>query len=347
MYGYEGLIELTPDQILQKITQQQIFEFVLKKQFDFNDRYLSPFREDKRPDCRFEQRPDGTIVFVDFGEKFLHPNKTHRSAFRMVMDKFNVTMHGAIRLLCKEFNLSICKSDYSEEGIVKYDRMEKSFMPMEYESKPFSRADIIHWSQFLIKPEHLLSDNSYAVRSFTVLKDGKLKQINIYQYCYVFDFVDRKKFYQPYSIKYRFITNCDENNIGNFDNLPPSGEELIIQKSYKDHRVLRNLEWGLNVIWFQSEGCVPEREILVNLTQRFKLITIFYDNDVDGIIAAMKLCDIFNSIRQGCCRMVHLPVFISRKLTWKDPGEFINKEGKQDLFTVLKQIGIYESGNGK
>ena len=342
MYGYENLFELTPDQILQKITQQQIFEFVLKKQFNFADRYLSPFRDDKKPGCRFEQRPDGTIVFVDFGERFRNPTKTHRSSFRMVMDAHNVTLQGAMKILCEHFNISTNKEDYQILNVIQYERVEKSFLPMTYEAKPFAKSDVTYWSGFLIKLEHLLEDHSYAVKRFTVLKEGKLKVINIYQYCYVFDFIDRVKFYQPFKDKYRFITNCDENNIGNFDNLPISGEELIIQKAYKDHRILRNLDWGLNVVWFQNEGCVPDMEILIGLVNRFNLITIFFDNDEDGIMAALKIHAVFNSIRQGCCRIVHLPIFLSHKLTWKDVGEFINKEGKQDLITVLKQIGINE-----
>ena len=163
----------------------------------------------------------------------------------------------------------------------------------------------------------------------------------------MFDFVDKIKIYQPYGGKYKWITNCDEDNIGNFDNLPPTGRELIIQKSYKDHRVLRNLEWGLNVIWFQNEGCVPSMDILVNLTQRFEYITIFFDNDEDGMKAAQKLCDIFNMIRESCARTVFLPKRRKHKQLYgdylKDPGAFINKEGKQDFIKTLKQIGI----NGK
>lgn len=348
MYGYVEHIELTPEQILQKITQEQIFEWILKAPFNFGERYCSPLREDKNPDCRFEERPDGAIVFVDFGERLL-TGHTHRSCFGMVMDAYNVTMSGAIRIICQHFGLSTNVQDYGEVSKVVYDRKEniKTETTLNYDKKEFTKSDVIFWSQFLIRPEHLIEDNSFSVARFSIRNHKGYRVITPYKHCYVFDFIDKMKIYQPYSEKYKWITNCDEDNIGNFDNLPPTGRELIIQKSYKDHRILRNLILGLNVIWLQNEGCVPSMDILKNLVERFEYITIFYDNDEDGRKAAQKLCDVFNMIKESCARTVFLPERRKHKQLYgkflKDPGEFINKEGKQDLLKALKQIGI----NGK
>lgn len=349
MYGYEEYIDLTPEQILQKVTQQEIIEFVLEQPFDFNNRYISPFRLDHTPGCRFEERPDGTIVFVDFGERTINPAKTHRSVFGMVIDKHKTTLTGAVRILCNHFKLSTNPNDYQKIEKIVY---QKSITSSEncligYERRLLNKSDVWYWSQFIIKPEHLLEDNVFSASRFSIKTQRKFKVINVYKYCYVIDFLDRVKIYQPYNEKYRWITNCNENNIGNIDNLPLSGDELIIQKAYKDHRILRNLEWGLNVIWFGNEGCIPDIAILKNLTDRFKLITIFYDNDIEGIKAAEKLLSIFNMLRLGCARMVYLPL-VQRHIEvhgkyLKDLGEFMQKEGKQDSITVLKQIGI----NGK
>lgn len=347
MYGYEEHIEITPEQLLQKVSQQEIFEWVLKAPFNINGRYLSPFREDTKPDCRFEERPDGTIVFVDFGERLL-TGKTHRSCFGMVMDAFNVTMSGAVRAICSHFGLSTNVSDYQLVDSISYERKEQgSLTEMTYEKKDFGKEDKWFWSQFLIKPEHLIEDNSFCASSFTVKNHKGYRRITTFKHCYVFDFIDKIKIYQPFRDRYKWVSNCDENCIGNFDNLPPTGRELIIQKSYKDHRVLRNLDWGLNVVWFQNEGCVPSIEILKNMVDRFEYITIFFDNDEDGIKAAQKLVDIFNMLKPDCARMVCMPRRRKHRQLFgkylKDPGEFVQKEGRQDLMTALKSIGI----NGK
>jgi hypothetical protein len=344
MYGYEEYIDITPEQILQKITQEQIFEFILKDSFDINLVYCSPLRDDKKPGCRFEQRLDGTIIFVDFGERFL-TGHTHRSCFSMVMDAFNVDLSGAIRIICAEFKLSINRYDYKEVEKIHYEKTNTSSETIiTYEKKIPTKSDIIFWSQALIKPEHLEEDNSFCISRFSVKNHKGYFIINTYKHSYVFDFIDKMKIYQPYKEKYKWVTNCDENCIGNIDNLPATGEELIIQKSYKDHRLLRNLELGYNVIWFQNEGCTPSLEILKNLTERFKVITVFYDNDVDGIKAAEKLVAIFNVLKEDCARMVYLPRKRKHKQLYnkylKDPSEFYYREGKQNLITILKHIGL-------
>lgn len=355
MYGYADHIEISPEQLLQKITQEQIFELVLKQPFSFNDRYCSPFRTDNHPGCRFEQRPDGTIVFVDFGEKFLRPHKTHRGAFGMVMDYFNeISMQGVVRRICAEFGLPTDPSQYNSVIITpteysKKDKISSYGTDLSAERKLFNKSDILFWSQFLIKTEHLTEDGHYAVRQFRISNHKGNRLVTPYQYCYCFDFIDKLKIYQPYSEKYKWITNCDENCIGNIDNLPATGEELIIQKSYKDHRVVRNTEMELNVCWFANEGCIPSLEILNILLSRFSLITIFYDNDEDGRVAAIKLKAVFDSIFPNRTRLVFLPEVPKHKSLYghylKDPGEFINKEGRKEMIDVLKHIGIYGKNN--
>lgn len=339
MYGYVEYNEITPEQLLQKVSQEQIFEFVLKQSFKYGaNQYISPFREDTRPGCRFEPRPDGTIVFVDFGERAT--GKTHRSCFAMVMEMYNVSLSGAVDIICEHFGLSKNSSDY--KPIIKTTEYIKQDNPsstiITYDKIPYAKRDILHWSQFIIRPEHLLEDNVFATNKFYIQgASGKRRTIQVYGHCYAIDFIDTVKIYQPYSEKYKWITNCDEDDIGNFDNLPATADELVITKSYKDHRVLRNLEQGYNVIWFQNEGCVPSEHILRNILSRFKLITLFFDNDLAGRKAAKKLMDILNHMRLGSTRSLYLP---RRKYQWKDPGQFVAKEGRKDLITTLKSIGL-------
>jgi len=343
MYGYERYIDITPGQVLQKITQEEIFEFVLEQPFSYSHKYLSPFRDDKRPGCRFEERPDGAIVFVDFGERLRNPKKVHRSCFSMVMDKFGVSMNGAVTKICEHFGLTTNLEDYKPITVSKlYKVKDHNGSPetiIKYNAKIPTKSDVKYWSNFLIKIEEIESDNVFCVKSFSIKNEKGYRIITPYSNCYAMDFVDTVKIYQPYNERYKWITNCTENNIGNIDNLPPTGDELIIQKSYKDHRVLRNLSMGLNVIWFQNEGCTPDTYILKNLAERFKLITVFFDADESGILAALRIWEIFNNIRPGCCRIVHMPILIGRPIL-KDPSAFINKEGRNDLIQVLKHIGI-------
>lgn len=331
-YGYAELPNITPAQLLQRITQQEIFELVLGKPFSFNERYLSPLRPDKRPACRFEQLEDGTILFVDFGDIV-----THRTCFTMVMEKERLSVIGALSYLIQYFNLSGDAADYKEVIRVHYRSTEdKSSFILPFVSKDYDRRDRLYWSQFLIYTDELLEDKVYSVRRFRTKKG---RTVTPFGPCYAIDFGHSVKIYQPYSEEYKFYTNCTSDDVGNFNNLPAQGSLLIITKSYKDHRVLRNLGLGLNVIWLLNEGCVPHNTILRNLVNRFLEIVILFDNDFKGVASAMKLCNTLNEMREDCTRMVHLPLLIgSRERSWKDPAEFINKEGRVDLINTIKSM---------
>lgn len=335
MYGYEEHLDITPEQLLQKVSQQQIFEWILKEPFEFGKRYRSPFREDKNPKCRFEQRTDGTILFVDFGD-----TTTHRTCFKMVMDSHqDCTLQEAVKIILSHFNLS--KEKYEYKQIVSSTEYIKTDQPSDtiitYDPIQIEKRHKLYISQFLILPEHLKEDNVFPTNKFYIQKpNGQRRTINVYTICFALDFIDAVKLYQPYSVDYKFITNCNEDHIGNFDNLDERGHEVIITKSWKDHRVIRNLLLLKNIIYFQNEGMIPSMYILENLSKRFKLITIFFDNDEAGIKAAIKLQLIFNKIRIGSCRVVYIPINIG----YKDPGAIVCKEGRIDTIKLLKKIGL-------
>lgn len=333
MYGYVPEIEIEPEQILQKIDAKLIFELVFKTELDLSQLYCSPFREDKKPNCRFEYREDGTLLFIDFGER-TRSGHTHRNFLMAVADAYDTTSTRAIGIICSEFGLSTFKHDYQPITVINPDNGERSIADLSYDKKEITRLDIGFWSQFLIRPEHTVEDNVFPVRRFRIKKGAKFTVVTPYKYCYCMDFIAHKKFYQPFNPDYKWITNCNENDIGNIDNLPLNGEELIIQKAYKDHRVVRNVIENSNVIWMPSEGVLPDPFILKNLSDRFRLITIFYDNDEAGILAALILKAAFENIRQNSTRVVCMPYRTRRK----DIGEFVQREGRKDTFTLLNEI---------
>ena len=74
-----------------------------------------------------------------------------------------------------------------------------------------------------------------------------------------YEFVPRVKIYTPSAPKHRgkWITNTNINDIGGLEQLPISGDKLVITKSYKDRRCLTN--YGINTIWLQNEGIIRNR----------------------------------------------------------------------------------------
>lgn len=344
MYQYEDDIPLSVEELLKRVSQESIFELIFKEPIIYGKKYKSIFRTDNNPNCRFQIREDNTVLFIDFGDITRHRScigsimeykkLSMQSAINYIAEKLNITHQSPIIFEVKpQQNLSHQKKDIISKDIITYDKIS------------YDKRHILDWSRFLIKKEELLSDNVFATNRIYIQKSSKKRKvINLYYPSYAIDFISSVKIYQPYSKDYKFITNCSENDIGNIDNLPATGDRLIIQKSYKDYRVLRNMELE-NIVWLHNEGCIPDEDILFNLMSRFKKIVIFFDNDLTGIKAARKL-------RNQLYRISPIAdidiVWLPRRLKdlenhnrfLKDPSDFIHKEGRADLREILKLIGL-------
>jgi hypothetical protein len=339
MYGYNDDFEILPEQLLQKITQEQVFEWIFQQNINTVERYTSPFRNDKTPNCRFEEVEDGTLLFVDFGEP---SGQTHITCWKAVMRYHKCTFPVALKLVAFQFGLSTNLVDYEPVKEVKQEQGKIIPYPtiITWDGRPIEKKDKIYWSQFIITPENLTEDEVGIVKTVHIDSRKGKRSFNPISVCYAYNFKHHVKLYQPYNNpKYKWISNCTENDIGNLHNLPLIGKELIITKAYKDHRVLRNIGFGLkSVVWTQNEGCIPDDKILLDLSQRFELVTIFFDNDQPGKEAAQRLMQEFIRVNPNCnIRCIHLPV---RQFPHKDPSDFIKKEGRKDTQEVLKYIGI-------
>ncbi len=333
MYGYNEHIDITPEQILQKVDQIKIFELVLKLPVVIGNRYYSPFREDKIPKCFFTQREDGIILFVDFGDR---KRTTHRSCFKMIMDSYepSLNLSQAIEVICEHFSISKNSTDYKPVGEFPKPQTIKNRTSILYTPKPYESKDKRYWNSFITSIDNLEEDGVFSVKKFTIINNKGIFTKHPISLCYAIDFLIHVKLYMPHD-SLRFISNCDENDIGNVNNLSSTGDYLIVTKSYKDHRVIRNALNVKDVIWLMNEGCVPDEYILLNLLSRFTTIILFFDNDIPGFKAAYKLSNILNSLSpQSNIKIRYIPI----KYNYKDAGELVKREGRQDTVKLLNNI---------
>lgn len=343
MYGYSEYFQLTPSQVLQKVSQEQIFEFVLQKPIYLNKKiYTSPFRVDTDPGCRIVSY-NGKLWFEDYASG-IKP----RDCFNMIEDMYGVTQREAVQIICSHFSISSDSSDYTKTPtscpFILPPKVRSSLMPS---TREWARKDKMFWSKFLITLEQVQQDEVKVLRSYSLTGvDGKVNHFTPYDITYLFEFGNHYKIYRPFNPnpEYRFITNCDQNDIGNLSRISIFGNELTIAKSYKDHRVVRNVMEIDDVIWFPNETMIPGEDILADLCVRFPKINILFDNDRQGMEGSEKLVQAFKKVKED---VIINKVFLPKNSIYshKDPGEFVNKEGSKDLKRVLKELGI-KDGTG-
>ena len=308
--------------ILDLITQEQIFQLVFKHEIEEFDYVVSPLRQDKTPGCWFSYHTNGILYFIDFGH-----TRTHSDCFNIVQDYFQFpNFYLTLEYIYKTL---IQGNDSIEPLIVKEEsfKLVKEKVKLLIEARPFNPADGKFWSQYEIEKKHLMEDRVFPVQKLFALntKSGS-HIIDCKDIAYSYnDFPEsRKKIYFPMREgKRRFLTNCTKNDVGGINSLVHYGKELIITKSYKDLRVLKNN--GKNVVWFQNEGMIPNNTILELLITSFRTIIVWFDNDQTGISASEKVKNHINALAPSKAKNLWLPER-SLELGIKDPSDCIAKD---------------------
>lgn len=339
MYGYiKQYIPLSREEILKRITEEEIFSYIFNENIDLHKKYVAPYRQDNNAGCFFSFYND-KLQFVDFGDK-----ETHKNCFDLFRRTYNLSYRETLERINSIFKLGLGgNSDEIKE--VKYTpKIENTISPnVKKETKilcylrDYNLEDLKFWGSYGISKEQLISDKVYPVIAFKSEKNGEPYIINNLKQSYVFsDFEgNRLKIYSPYS-NYKWVTNCNQNDIGEINKLPKKGNRLIITKSYKDCRVLRNM--GLNSIWLQNERVVPRDDTLKDLCKRFKDIYVFFDNDSTGLSHTKVMMDKLKEVcyKKNKIKNILIPPILLKD-NIKDISDFRKIKGRDETIKFLKE----------
>lgn len=343
---------ISKDKILEYVTQSDIFQLV----FDYVPVELeyvtSPFRDDTNPGCWFETDLNtNKLRFTDFAD-----TRVIRGVKMSNIDCFDsVMIYYGLPNFYK--TLSFIKSKLIDGKDVKHDikvvlrkssreagrvSKKKSNVNILLNTRDFLIKDRNFWqSRYNISKEDLINDKVFPIKKFklTGTRTGDhLFQTPDIAYAYTNFTSGNKKIYRPGKKgNKKFITNCTAEDVGGMDSPIKSGRLLIISKSYKDYRVLKNL--GLNVRWLQNEGMFPKGEEFWELINAFTKVVVFFDNDSAGIKAAKDLVDLINYPEGTKASPLNLPVELLEHGI-SDPSDLVHKRNEKQLINFLKQNQI-------
>jgi 5S rRNA maturation endonuclease (ribonuclease M5) len=319
--------------ILEYVSQEEIFELVFGYKPVEYVYVTSPFRLDKKPGCWFERTSSftGKLRFVDFANEFNKPMDCFDAIqvyFRL--PNFYLTLDFIYDKLISGKNRSLGVFD-----VPIYDKKDTSIL---FDSRPFFSKDGLFWEKkYGITKQNIIDDKVFPVKKYYI-KDGKFGDYSsvCYDIGYAYtNFKDqRKKLYFPNRQgSKRFISTCIRNDIGGLDTLPPFGRELIVTKSYKDWRVLKNN--GKHAIYFQNEGMIPDEDLLMSIFKNWTKVIIWFDNDAQGMKASKVISDIINSHFPSKSTILYLPENLN-SIGISDPSDLYHKQGKAQLHEFFK-----------
>ena len=352
MYGYNIYAPLNKEEIFKRVSEEQIFQIVIQEEIvrDRGVMYVAPYRSDENPDCFFEDFK-GVLKFVDFASS--NPIKS-LDCIAFIQACYRVNYIEALKIINDKLNLGLgdnlgkVKDTIHEHGYVEEEIVKKIFKEriITFLPRQFNYKDKLFWSKLEITRQNLIEDEVFPVELYRFIsKRDRTVTVRPLDVCYAYTgFVDingkkledKVKIYRPNAHKEaKWLTNCSQNEIGSIQFILFDRETLVITKSYKDCRVLRNS--GVNAVWFQNEGMLPSEKVLLQLVKNFKHVIVWFDNDSTGIANSAVVSEYINSITQTkIARPLFLPPSLLLKRI-KDPSDYFYKQSKDALLRFIHE----------
>lgn len=317
---------LTKEDILKEVSEIDIFNYYLKEYYisvDFDKRYVSPFRNDKKPDCSFGYSKKGTLVFNDWAYNMYN-------CFDIVMKKYNINFGKAIRKIEADIP-HIKRKDFDVSGIKINVTNKPSKIneenPIRIKRKLFSKNDLKFWNieGLNITPNLLQKNKIYSIECYWV--NNVHFRVNNIGFAYHWEDFNYE-IYLPYNdgiLKPRFLIS-PKLIIGDEEFLPETGNHLVITKSKKDAFYLRLL--GVNAIFIVREKMIIDEFTMTLFQVRFKNVFTLFDNDLTGITLTNKYYKKYNTI----------PLYFSRLEYKKDFTDNLKFFGVQCMLELIEEI---------
>lgn len=275
------VLNLTPDYILSRITEEDIFAKYLCA-VEYDRLVCNPMRTDKKPTASFYINSRNKLIFHDFNGFF------HGDCFAAVQKQYNLNFREVLIKIANDFGIG---NNITSNTTVpsRYEIIRKQKIPAKIQVKiqPWTDIDKQYWKSYNLNSKIL---DKYGVSS---VSDVWLNNKLYYSYkdsdpAYVYYFGGGfYKVYFPFREENRFITNTNNFIIQGYEQLPEKYDFLVITKSLKDVLVLDSL--GIPSIAPQAEAYNLPEDIIIILKERFKKIVVNYDFDYTGVKSANKV----------------------------------------------------------
>jgi hypothetical protein len=319
------------DEILRRITQEQIYQYYFPGVISMRKKYINPLREeDKNPGAEFKYMGD-TLMFVDFAN-----NPTHVDCFKFIQDYHKLSFWDTLTQISKNFNLGVHKIttlfEVNEPLLSNPSKIEihlekeiKKETVIKVINRAFTAFDYDYWYQFKIMPTTLEYFNVRAVEESWI--DGFLyHRYSIKDPSYRYREKDAFKIYRPLANKrYKWRTNMSGGILEGWEQLPKDGEKLFITKSRKDMMTL--YEAGLPAVAVKAESVIVSENAAKLLSNRFENIYSFFDNDDTGKKFSEVQSEKYNW--ENIVIPDHFP---------KDPSDFAKKYSIRELLNLMNII---------
>jgi hypothetical protein len=287
---HEYLISL--DKIRGYVDDYKLFAFYIGRDFKLRESIHSPLREDKNPSWAVFKSRNGGLMYKDFA------TNDSGDIVKLVAKLHHASYKEALAIIDRDFNLNLGGNvtvTHKIQGFVtnnSIDTVEElpAGVQIGIKIQAFKDTDVKYWNQYGITTECLKKYNVFSISKLFINGNGVSfykKDNPMYAYVFKKDNELTYKIYRPFDTRYKWTSNVDKSVLQGWDQMPSSGDVLIITKSLKDVMVLNQM--GYASISMQSEQSDIKAQVVNQLRARFKNILILQDFDYAGVCGVNKI----------------------------------------------------------
>ena len=282
--------ESDPSKLLSFVDELAIWSEIMEKPLEIGVSFTNSLRMDNNPGCFISpSRKDGRLLLFDYADSRFN----YSDIIQGLRLKYNITFSEAIDIINQKKFISKEKIQVKKK-LYRSKAKESVRVDLYIHPTSFKKEHKDYCKKLRITAAQLQEDGTTATKYVRKIKGTQQSIIYLDKLSFVLTFPSKHvKIYQPDNKKFKWISNIDKNDLGQYEKLTDK-KTVIISKGYFDCRLLRNE--GFNSFWTQNESMLLSDEIIWDLYNRYDDVVFFYDNDEAGIKGAIKNAIRANSI---------------------------------------------------
>lgn len=323
-------VRLTPQAVLQKISEYDIFRYYMPdKNWKINQATLSPFRQENNPSFVIGNKR-GFLSFIDFAD-----TSKRGDCFTFVKMLFNLsTIDDVLRMIDRDFGLGFLPGTSTEryKAIQKeYKQPEdlgKRYSLIQVVTRRFTQEELDYWNQYYQSIGDLIANNVYSIKKLYLnRKLFPLKETDL-RFGYLYDghwkiyrpFGDKKSKWVPNNVP---ITAMDgKQDIVNCN-------VAFINKSKKDYMVMKKVFPCCCAVQNEGVACFSDGNVEYLKANSDRQILSFDADDV-GVKNSQQITKMFDFEYANVPRK-----YLSEGI--KDWADLAKEHGLEAIEDYLKQ----------
>lgn len=324
---------ISKEAILRHFSSYDVFRYYCGD-FEIGKAFKSPIKTEKKPSFNIFVHKSGQLFYKDF--RF-----GSGDFVQFIREKYTLNYRDALSKICIDMGLSdlyqhnnIQEHYISKKEPVKYDFdiKEVKKQNISIRSRKWKGYDYEYWKQFGISLRSLKNYKVVPI-SHIFIGDNIIKaEPHAYAFIENKDGYRSYTIYQPFSENHKWLKDHDSSVWYGWEQLPKTGDTLIITKSRKDIMSIVDV-LDIPSTGLQNEMILPKPQVVQELITRFKDIYVLYDNDYDkdlnyGVEFGRKFADEFY------LSQIIIPSFYKSKDfsdLVKNHGQKVAKEAYKDM----------------